>query len=294
MSSCGQDGLLLTWNTQKGCRNTFVQLPSQFAMMSCIAPDGGMAAAAGLNNVIHLYKVEGKECKFLYDMEGHDGYVPCANFINGGKNIISCSGDSNLAFWDVNKKDDAVYKLEDHAADVGGVDSSPDGNTFCSCSNDSTVKFWDGRSKECTGTVRFTEGAELSKVRFIPGSTTTAAVSVAGEGKGKNHGKFIIVDARAMGKICSFNGTSKKNFEAMSVGWSNSGRVLFGATTDDDDPKNLMVFDVANGPDSVQKLTTGSLRTNEISVSKDGCGVAGCNWVDGDIKSNKNISVFTS
>lgn len=296
MTSCGQDGLILLWDTWKGIRMTTpTTLPSQFSMMAAISPDAKLCCAGGLNNVVHMYKIESKNLSFIGDFEGHDGYVSCGEF-DGESNLLTCSGDATLCYWDVTgKPTEPVFKLSEHSADCGGCDIS--GSSFVSCSNDATVKFWDKREKKSTGTVRFTEGDELSKVKFIPGQENTVAVSVAGEGAGKNHGKFMVVDVRAMAKLKSFNGFNaadekEKAFECMSVAWSKSGRVLFGSTTDDVDPNNMLVFDINGGEAPIQKLKSGALRTNDVAVSADGCGLAGCNWNCGDIKSVKNIVIY--
>jgi guanine nucleotide-binding protein G(I)/G(S)/G(T) subunit beta-1 len=306
MSSVGQDGLLLVWDTWKGCRKAQpITLSSMFAMCTAISTDADVVCAGGLSNVLHVYTLNGpasgqRAGSLVGDFEGHDGYVSCAKFVDK-REILSSSGDGTLACWDVSRGAKApVAVFREHTADVSACDvSSSARDVFASCSTDGTVKFWDKRSGSTTGTVRLSEGDDLSQIGFVPGSSTTVACSVAGEGRGENHGQFLVIDARAMAKLTSFRGTASKRFECTSVAWSGSGRLLFGGTTDDDNPKNLLVFDVNGGKDATQKLKTGDLRTSDVAVSKDGCGVAGANWMNGmsnrysEGKAHQNISIFS-
>ena len=281
-------------------------MSSAFAFCTAISTDASMVCAGGLTNVMNMYKLNGPAsgpcvASFVGNFEGHDGYVSCAKFFVGKSEVLSSSGDSTLALWDAGRGAKApVAVFREHTADVSACDvSSSARDVFASCSTDGTVKFWDKRSGSTTGTVRLSEGDDLSQIGFVPGSSTTVACSVAGEGRGENHGQFLVIDARAMAKLTSFRGTASKRFECTSVAWSGSGRLLFGGTTDDDNPKNLLVFDVNGGKDATQKLKTGDLRTSDVAVSKDGCGVAGANWMNGmsnrysEGKAHQNISIFS-
>ena len=103
----------------------------------------------------------------------------------------------------------------------------------------------------------------------------------------------MVLDLRAMARLKSFEGVTHHDFECTSVAWSSSGRLLFGGTSDTDDPRNMLVYDINGGKKPYSKLRTGSLRTNDVAVSKDGCGVAGCNWSAQDPKV-KNIKIFAA
>ena len=187
-----------------------------FALCTAISTDADVVCAGGLSNVLHMYTLNGPAsgpwvASLVGDFEGHGGYVSCAKFFVDKREVLSSSGDGTLACWDVSRgagSGGGLPRAHRRRERVRRVVRRA--RVFASCSTDGTVKFWDKRSGSTTGTVRLSEGDDLSQIGFVPGSSTTVACSVAGEGRGENHGQFLVIDARAMAKLASFRGDRER------------------------------------------------------------------------------------
>lgn len=77
-------------------------------------------------------------------------YMSCCVFPNSDQQILTGSGDSTCALWDV-ESGQQLQSFLGHSSDVMSIDLAPSetGNTFVSGSCDKMVLIWDMRTGQC-------------------------------------------------------------------------------------------------------------------------------------------------
>ncbi|KAL4224579.1 TAF5-like RNA polymerase II [Mactra antiquata] len=117
-------------------------------------------------------KLEEKECIVL---KGHTGNVYQARFTWNSKFLLTCSDDTTVRLWDIDKQTNAsLYR--GHNYPVWDLDTSHVGDYFASCSHDQTAKLW---STERTYPIRSFVGHtyDVDCIRFHPNSNYIATGS---------------------------------------------------------------------------------------------------------------------
>lgn len=117
-------------------------------------------------------KREETECIVL---KGHTGCIYQARFSWDSKFILTCSDDTTVRLWDVDKQTNAAL-YRGHNYPVWDVDTSAVGDYFASCSQDQTAKLW---STERTYPIRSFVGHtyDVDCVRFHPNTNYLATGS---------------------------------------------------------------------------------------------------------------------
>lgn len=98
----------------------------------------------------------------------HTSYMSCCLFPGTDQQIITGSGDSTCALWDVECAA-LIQTFHGHLADVMSIDLSPSetGNTFVSAGCDRQALIWDLRNGQCVHSFEGHE-ADINSVKFYP------------------------------------------------------------------------------------------------------------------------------
>ncbi|KAA0192159.1 hypothetical protein HAZT_HAZT006811 [Hyalella azteca] len=107
----------------------------------------------------------------------HTSYMSCCTFPYSDQQILTGSGDSTCALWDV-ESGLMLQSFHGHQGDVMALDHAPSetGNTFVSGGCDKLALVWDMRSGRC---VQSFEGHEsdVNAVKFYPSGDAVATGS---------------------------------------------------------------------------------------------------------------------
>ncbi|KAG5899556.1 hypothetical protein JTB14_008240 [Gonioctena quinquepunctata] len=194
--------------------------------MACAyAPSGNLVACGGLDNKVTVYPLSLDEDVSLRKktVGTHTSYMSCCTFPNSDQQILTGSGDSTCALWDV-ESGQLLQSFHGHSADVMAIDLAPSetGNTFVSGSCDKMVLIWDMRSGQC---VQSFEGHEsdVNSVKFHPSGDAVAT--------GSDDATCRLFDLRADREVAIYTKESII-FGVNSVDFSVSGRLLFAGYND--------------------------------------------------------------
>ncbi|ETO11908.1 hypothetical protein RFI_25469, partial [Reticulomyxa filosa] len=150
---------------------------------------GDFLATGGLDNTCSVWNVRksvlrnGVQPKDTYrpvaELTGHDGYIPRLEFVDDSQ-IVTCSGDSTIIYWDITKQKPMCQLLE-HQSDVcsislsssatGATDSSSSfaaghRNILLSGSVDKRCKIWDSRDNKSVHT--YCGNSDFNVVSWLP------------------------------------------------------------------------------------------------------------------------------
>nr|CAI5849765.1 unnamed protein product [Callosobruchus analis] len=239
--SSSQDGKMIIWDAFTTNKEHAVTMPTTWVMACAYAPSGNLVACGycifekmwtayrpstvGLDNKVTVYPLSLEEDVSLRKktVGTHTSYMSCCIFPNSDQQILTGSGDSTCALWDV-ESGQLLQSFHGHCADVMSIDLAPSetGNTFVSGSCDKMVLIWDMRTGQC---VQSFEGHEsdVNSVKFHPSGDAVAT--------GSDDASCRLFDLRADKEIAVY---SKESiiFGANSVDFSVSGRLLFAGYND--------------------------------------------------------------
>lgn len=124
------DGLCLRPFRQLGCLRVF---PHSFLLRKIITHKTPISR--GLDNKVTVYPLSLDEDVTLKKktVGTHTSYMSCCIFPNSDQQILTGSGDSTCALWDV-ESGQLLQSFHGHSADVMSIDLAPSetGNTFVS------------------------------------------------------------------------------------------------------------------------------------------------------------------
>ncbi|XP_044263487.1 guanine nucleotide-binding protein subunit beta-5 [Tribolium madens] len=223
--SSSQDGKMIIWDAFTTNKEHAVTMPTTWVMACAYAPSGNLVACGGLDNKVTVYPLSLDEDVTLKKktVGTHTSYMSCCIFPNSDQQILTGSGDSTCALWDV-ESGQLLQSFHGHSADVMSIDLAPSetGNTFVSGSCDKMVLIWDMRSGQC---VQSFEGHEsdVNSVKFHPSGDAVAT--------GSDDATCRLFDLRADKEVAVY---SKESiiFGVNSVDFSVSGRLLFAGYND--------------------------------------------------------------
>ncbi|XP_044736664.1 guanine nucleotide-binding protein subunit beta-5 isoform X2 [Chrysoperla carnea] len=223
--SSSQDGKMIIWDAFTTNKEHAVTMPTTWVMACAYAPSGTLVACGGLDNKVTVYPLSLEEDVSVKKktVGTHTSYMSCCTFPNSDQQILTGSGDSTCALWDV-ESGQLLQNFHGHTADVMSIDLAPSefGNTFVSGSCDKMVLIWDMRSGQC---VQSFEGhqSDINSVKFHPSGDCVAT--------GSDDSTCRLFDLRADKEVAVY---SKESiiFGVNSVDFSVSGRLLFAGYND--------------------------------------------------------------
>ncbi|XP_021708217.1 guanine nucleotide-binding protein subunit beta-5-like [Aedes aegypti] len=168
--SSSQDGKLIIWDAFTNYKEHAVTMPTTWVMGCSYAPSGNLVACGGLDNKVTVYPITMEEdiSSRKKTVGTHTSYMSCCIFPNSDQQILTGSGDSTCALWDV-ESGQLLQSFHGHTGDVMSIDLAPNetGNTFVSGSCDKMAFIWDMRSGHV---VQSFEGhqSDVNSVKFHP------------------------------------------------------------------------------------------------------------------------------
>lgn len=138
--SSSQDGKLTIWDAFTSTKEHLVIMPTTWVMACAYAPSGNLVACGGLDNKVTVYSIGSEEdlSSRKKTVGTHTSYTSCCIFPNSDQQILTGSGDSTCALWDV-ESGQLLQSFHGHTGDVMSIDLAPNetGNTFVSGVSDS-------------------------------------------------------------------------------------------------------------------------------------------------------------
>ena len=229
--------------------------------------ESNVVAAGGLDNVCTLYSVSAAQAgddKPLQELAHHDGYLASCKFV-GGKGMLTASGDSTCALWDLDRSA-PTQVMADHDGDVMALAVSPTApSVFVSGSCDATAKVWDLRSGRAEHTFTGHE-SDINTVAFLSSGTAF--------GTGSDDATAKVWDLRALGPVASF-GDEAVLASVISMDFSASGRLLFAGN----DNSGCVVWDTLGSTTApLDTLTCHTNRVSAVQVAPSGQALATASW----------------
>jgi len=264
--SSSQDGKIIIWDAFSTRKEYFITMATTWVMSCAYAPSGNMVACGGLDNKVTVYPLSLDEDVTAKKraVGTHASYMSCCAFPYSDQQILTGSGDSTCALWDV-ESGQQLQSFEGHQADVMSLDHAPSetGNTFVSGGCDRMALVWDMRTGRC---VQSFEGhqSDVNSVKFYPSGDAIAT--------GSEDATCRLYDLRADREVAQYTKDSLI-FGVNAVEFSVSGRLLFAGYND----YTINVWDALK----CQRLTVLYGHENRVSclrVSPDGTAISTGSW----------------
>ncbi|XP_054159021.1 guanine nucleotide-binding protein subunit beta-5-like isoform X2 [Oppia nitens] len=264
--SSSQDGKLIIWDAFTTNKEHAITMPTTWVMACAYGPSGNLVACGGLDNKVTVYPlyVEEDVATKKKNVGTHTSYMSCCLFPGTDQQILTGSGDSTCALWDVECAS-LIQSFHGHSGDVMAIDlsSSETGNTFVSAGCDRTALIWDLRNGQC---VQSFEGhdADINSVKYYPSGDAIATAS--------DDATCRLFDLRADREVAIY---SKQSiiFGVNSVDFSISGRLLFAGYND----YTVNVWDTLKCC-RLCILYGHENRVTSVKTSPDGTALSTCSW----------------
>lgn len=199
----------------------------------------------------------------------HTSYTSCSMFLGNDQQILTGSGDSTCALWNV-ECGALIQSFHGHTADVLSLDVSPSetGNTFVSVGCDKRALIWDTRIGHC-GQNQYIQSfkaheADINSVKFYPSGDSIVT--------GSDDTTCRLYDLRADREVAVYQKDSIL-FGINSVDLSISGRILFAGGND----YTIQVWDTLKCT-RICILYGHENRVTCVRVSSDGTALASSSW----------------
>lgn len=273
--SSSQDGKLIVWDAfpNNSKQEHIVTLPTTWVMACSFAPSGNFIAGGGLDNKITAYPLYTDDDSLTLKKRPigtHTSYTSCSQFLANDQQILTGSGDSTCALWNV-ECGTLIQSFHGHMADVLSLDVSPSetgGNTFVSVGCDKRALIWDTRVGHC-GQNQYIQSfkahiADINSVKFYPSGDSIVT--------GSDDTTCRLYDLRADREVAVYQKDSIL-FGINSVDLSISGRILFAGGND----YTIHVWDTLKCA-RICILYGHDNRVTCVRVSADGTALASSSW----------------
>lgn len=144
--SSSQDGKLIIWDAFTTNKEQALTMPTTWIMSCAYSPSGNFIATGGLDNKVTVYPVNTEEDASAKKktVGTHTSYMSCCTFPRSDQQVLTGSGDSTSALWDV-ESGQLLQSFHGHNGDVMSIDMAPNetGNIFVSGSCDKMTFIWD-------------------------------------------------------------------------------------------------------------------------------------------------------
>lgn len=271
--SSSQDGKLVVWDAFPGnCKQEHViTIPTTWIMACSFAPTGSYIAGGGLDNKVTAYPLVTDDDSYLKKrpIGTHTSYTSCSMFLGNDQQILTGSGDSTCALWNV-ECGTLIQSFHGHNEDVLSLDVSPSetGNTFVSVGCDKRALIWDTRVGHC-GQNQYIQSfkahcSDINTVKFFPSGDSIVT--------GSDDTTCRLYDLRADQEVAVYQKNSIL-FGINSVDLSISGRILFAGGND----YSIHVWDALRCS-RICILYGHENRISCVRVSADGTALASSSW----------------
>jgi guanine nucleotide-binding protein subunit beta-5 len=133
--SSSQDGKLIIWDAFSTNKEHALTMAATWIMSCSYSTSGNAVACGGLDNKVTVYPITSEEdiSSRKKTVGTHTSYMSCCLFPNSDQQILTGSGDSTCALWDV-ESGQMLQSFHGHSGDVMAIDQAPNevGNTFVS------------------------------------------------------------------------------------------------------------------------------------------------------------------
>lgn len=133
--SSSQDGKLIIWDAFSTNKEHALTMAATWVMSCSYSTSGNAVACGGLDNKVTVYPITSEEdiSSRKKTVGTHTSYMSCCLFPNSDQQILTGSGDSTCALWDV-ESGQLLQSFHGHSGDVMSIDQAPNetGNTFVS------------------------------------------------------------------------------------------------------------------------------------------------------------------
>mmetsp|Transcript_5270 Transcript_5270/g.6040 ORF Transcript_5270/g.6040 Transcript_5270/m.6040 type:complete len:349 (+) Transcript_5270:520-1566(+) len=261
---------LIVWDASVAAKQRLIIPENHWQLCSAIEKEQGkFVACGGLHNWVEVYSLDDAYKDPYTDpvmsLRQHDGYIADLEFVNGSKNMITASGDSQCILWEI-ESGTATEVFSGHDGDVVGVTVNPTNpSLFASGGIDNKIKLWDIRTgkSEQDFNVNTSDG-ELNYVAFHPnGNSLVGSVAEFGS---------VIFDAKK-GSEPQKKLTVPGTYDCSMSQFSKSGRLLFTAYEDG----SAYAFDIMSAEPKAYSLNgtkKSKIKGQFLDVHPDGYALA--------------------
>lgn len=143
--SCGGDGFLTRWSSEKALSLESIQLSHQ--SLRCLAYDAsrGWLAIGGSDHAIYVLNESTMALQRVLKL-AHTSSVFSLAFSPDGRYLWSGGRDAILRIWDIEADFAPVSAQPAHLYTINDLAFSPDGQWLITASRDRTIKCWDAQS----------------------------------------------------------------------------------------------------------------------------------------------------
>lgn len=223
--SSSQDGKVIVWDGFTTNKEHALTMPTTWVMACAYSPSSQMIACGGLDNKCSVVPLSFEDdiIQKKRSVATHTSYMSCCMFLRSDNLLLTGSGDSTCAIWDV-ESGQMIQNFHGHTGDVFAVDvpKCDTGNIFISAGADKHSLVWDIRTGQCVQSFEGHE-ADINTVRFHPNGDAFAT--------GSDDATCRLFDLRADRQVCVYEKESIL-FPVNGVDFSVSGRILFAGYGD--------------------------------------------------------------
>lgn len=136
----GQSGELLLVDPKSGDIVKSLVSTTDFLLSAVFSPDGSRLAAAGADNVIRIFNIDGVGEPL--SIQQHADWVMSVSWSPDGTKLASASRDRTARIYDA-KTGELLISFTEHAAPVNAVVIAPDGKSAISADREKNMFAWD-------------------------------------------------------------------------------------------------------------------------------------------------------